>query len=197
MLFKVLRPKKAQQTAIKVLEKLISPEIANQPIFVHGFSVGGYMYSQFLNQVVNTEEYNPVKNRIIGQIFDSPVDFQGIPHGVSNAATKNPILRMLMKNGIESYLSITSKYTSRVFRERSELFHNIPVHCPSLFLFSKSDEVCDEVKIKEITNYWKTKLMMDVSEKCWDTSAHVSHFYAHRDEYTNMVDTFFKRVMNY
>lgn len=156
--------------------------------------MGGYLYSQVINQVISTDKFSSVKDRILGQIFDSPVDFHGIPHGISNAATKNPILRSLMKNGIESYLSLTSKYTSAVYVQRSELFYNMPITCPSMFLFSKSDNVSDWTRIDQVSKHWKSNLNIDVTRKCWEKSPHVSHFYTHPEEYKALVSSFFDKV---
>lgn len=156
--------------------------------------MGGYLYAQVVNQVVNTNKFKPVKERIIGQIFDSPVDFQGIPNGISNAATKNPALHSLVKNGIESYLKLTSKYTSDIYMERSELFYNMPITCPSMFLFSTSDIVSDSARIEVVSTNWKSNLDIDVTKKCWDKSKHVSHFYTYPDEYKTLVNSFFEKV---
>jgi hypothetical protein len=190
-----LRPRKAEQTAIKILDRLMSSETKEKPVLVHGFSVGGYLYSQVVNQMVSDGKYTPVKERIIGQVFDSPVDFQGIPHGISNAALKHPILRSLLKNGIEAYLKATAKHTSKIYMERSELFFNNPVQSPSLFLFSKSDEVSDSARCEVVAGHWKNNLGIDVTSKCWDTSPHVSHFYVHTNDYVNAVNNFIEQVM--
>ena len=115
----------------------------HRPVIVHGFSVGGYLYSHVLSLMENLEKFSPVKSRILGQVFDSPVDFHGIPYGISNAASENPFVRWLMKSSIESYLALFARYTTKIYVEHSHLFHNNPVRAPALFLFSKDDKVAD------------------------------------------------------
>ena len=147
-----------------------------------------------LNKIETNAKYSPVKNRIIGQVFDSPVDLVGIPHGVSNAATKSPTLRSAMKMLITSYLHVTHKYTQSVFTARSKLFHNTPVHSPSLFLYSRDDPIANMKDIQTVENTWRNRLGMRVTSKCWDSSPHVSHFYVHQQEYVDTLRTFLKEI---
>lgn len=190
----ILRPQKAEMVATKVLNQLTSPENKNRPVLVHGFSVGGYLYSHVLNLMEQLDKFSPVKERILGQVFDSPVDFDGIPYGVSNAASQNPFIRWLMKSSIESYLTIFAKYTSKVYVAHSQLFHNNPVRSPALFLFSKDDKIADVKTCQACADYWREKLNMNVNYVCFDSSPHVSHFYVHNKEYTQAVKDFLKVV---
>ena len=76
----------------------------------------------------------------------------------------------------------------------SHLFHNNPVRSPALFLFSKDDKVADVKTCQACADYWKEKLNMNVSQICFDSSPHVSHFYVHNKEYTQAVKDFLKVV---
>ncbi|EDO49233.1 predicted protein [Nematostella vectensis] len=166
----------------------------DRPVLVHGFSVGGYLYSQVLHQMETNVDYSSVKDRILGQVFDSPVSFSGIPHGVSNAAMKNPALRSLMKSTIQAYLKTTAKYTTDIYLARQQLFYNNPVRSPTLLLYSKTDEVADAKICEHASNMWEN-LGMDVTSVCWDNSPHVSHFYVHQKEYVQAVESFADRVL--
>lgn len=176
--------------AAKVLNELTSAENMHRPVIVHGFSVGGYLYSHVLNLMEKLDKFSPVKTRIRGQVFDSPVDFHGIPYGISNAASENPFVRWLMKSSIESYLALFARYTTKIYVAHSHLFHNNPVRSPALFLFSKDDKVADVNTCQACADHWKDKLNMNVRQKCFDSSPHVSHFYVHNKEYTQAVKDF-------
>ena len=56
----------------------------NRKVIVMGFSVGAYMYGHLLN-VMDERDDLALRNRIVGQLFDSPVDFDGVPFGLSRA----------------------------------------------------------------------------------------------------------------
>lgn len=190
----VLRPKKAEEVASTILDTLQSSSNKNKPVLIHGFSVGGYFYSQTLNKIVTDPKYASVQDRIIGQIFDSPVDFNNIPFGVSNAATNNRLLRNTMKLSIESYFSLTRKYTMDEYLARSKLFYTNPVRTPALFLFSDDDPVALPESCERCVSQWKDDLGMDVTSKKWDSSPHVSHFYKHQEEYTSLLVEFLKKI---
>lgn len=191
-MLQILRPKKAEQVATKVLNKLISDENKHRPVVIHGFSVGGYLYSHVLNLMVKQDRFSSVKERIRGQVLDSPVDFHGIPYGVSNAASENPFVCWLMQSSIEAYLAIFARYTTKVYLAHSHLFHNNPVRSPALFFFSKDDKVADVDTCQACADYWKNELNMTVSQQCFESSPHVSHFYVHNKEYTEAVKKFLR-----
>ena len=190
----ILRPRQAELIATKVLNELTSAENKDRPVIVHGFSVGGYLYSHVLNLMEKLDKFSPVKKRILGQVFDSPVDFHGIPFGVSNAAAENPFLRWLMRSSIEFYLTVFARYTTKVYVARSHLFHNNPVRSPALFLFSKDDKVADVKACQACADRWKETLNMSVSQVCFESSPHVSHFYVYNKEYTQAVKDFMSAV---
>ena len=152
------------------------------------------MYGQTLNKIVTDPKYASVKDRIIGQIFDSPVDFDNIPYGVSNAATDNRVLKNMFKFSIESYFALTRKYTMDQYLAISKLFLSNPVHTPALFLFSTDDPVALPEACERCVAQWKDQLGMDVTSKKWDSSSHVSHFYKHQEEYTLLLVDFLKKV---
>ena len=142
--------------------------------------------------MVKQDRFSSVKERIRGQVLDSPVDFHGIPYGVSNAASENPFVRWLMKSSIEAYLAIFARHTTKVYLAHSHLFHNNPVRSPALFFFSKDDKVADVDTCQACADYWKNELNMTVSQQCFESSPHVSHFYVHNKEYTEAVKKFLR-----
>ena len=134
-----------------MLNKLISDENKHRPVVIHGFSVGGYLYSHVLNLMVKQDRFSSVKERIRGQVLDSPVDFHGIPYGVSNAASENPFVRWLMKSSIEAYLAIFARYTTKVYLAHSHLFHNNPVRSPFTSLRTTKSLMWTRAKHAQIT----------------------------------------------
>ena len=158
---------------------------------MHGLSAGGYLYSHVLKKIVTMERFIPVKDRIAGQVYDSPVDFAGVPNGIAKAVTKNAILRNTITTSIDSYLNLTHRYTKKIYLEQSELFHNNPVRSPTLFLFSKDDAIADVDTIYKCQLHYR-KLGIPVVSQCWDSSPHVSHFYVHQKEYTKLLTNFLR-----
>jgi hypothetical protein len=73
-----------------------------QDTILHGFSVGGYLWGEAMNIMNQDKElYAPFVKRIRGQLWDSVVDMEGIPHGLSNAVFPN---NKLFKISLEKYI---------------------------------------------------------------------------------------------
>lgn len=73
-----------------------------KPLMLHGFSVGGYLWGEALNVMSqDLTKYGPIIDQISGQIWDSVVDFEGIPTGMPKAVfPKNKFMR----NSLEAYI---------------------------------------------------------------------------------------------
>lgn len=84
----VLCPSRGHNVVSEILTFLTSTTRCTQPILVHGFSVGGYLYGLTLIHIESdTDLAAAMSQRIRGQVFDSPVDFDGVPRGVGVALT--------------------------------------------------------------------------------------------------------------
>lgn len=69
------------------------------PLFLHGFSVGAYVWSEALVQIAQEpNRYQPIVDRIIGQAWDSAADITEIPVGVPYAVfPKNKVMQTALR----------------------------------------------------------------------------------------------------
>lgn len=73
-----------------------------RPVMVHGFSVGGYLWGEVMNLMSkDLNKYQPVIDQIAGQIWDSVVDFEGIPVGMPKAMFPS---NALARKSLEMYI---------------------------------------------------------------------------------------------
>ncbi|CAH1258991.1 TMEM53 [Branchiostoma lanceolatum] len=153
----------AQVIAEKVVDFVHQPQNARRPLLVHAFSVGGYLYSETLLKSFETSsEAGSMKDRIMGQIFDSPVDFIGIPDGLPAAMFKSPLLRATLRTMIKTYMAALYKQVTVNYIRASEIFHFNPVRSPALFLYSKVDPV-GKCQVATITpSLWKMDIHVSV-----------------------------------
>lgn len=72
------------------------------PIIYHGFSVGGYLWGEVLRLCADKHpKYQPVTERIRGQILDSGVDVTEIPTAFPAAVfPEKPFLKNLFERFI-------------------------------------------------------------------------------------------------
>ncbi|KAK2142607.1 hypothetical protein LSH36_934g02020 [Paralvinella palmiformis] len=190
----LMLPSSAQRVVGQVLEFTQDDKRLKQPILVHGFSVGGYLWGETLVKILSDESLIAnLRHRIHGQIMDSPVSFHGIPFGVSQAVTDVRLLQNIVEGTISSYLSLTKNITMKYYVRSQETFEENVMHTPSMFLFSKADVIGRHRVIEECIEKMKRKGIA-VYSKCWEDSRHVSHFQRHPVEYIDMMTYFLQRI---
>ena len=85
---------------------------------------------------------------MVGQIFDSPVDFEGIPSGFANILLKNKMAKKLMEASLTMYCKLP---VADHYRRSSFAFHENHMHLPSLILYSRADPIGVDTRIEEVS----------------------------------------------
>eukprot|EP01027_Heterolobosea_sp_BB2_P013170 GEZU01019022.1.p1 GENE.GEZU01019022.1~~GEZU01019022.1.p1 ORF type:complete len:368 (-),score=84.26 GEZU01019022.1:132-1235(-) len=187
----VIFPTQGRNLAYTLLQILTFLLIdSNHDLIFHVFSGGAYMYGQILDLMdQQPERFGWMKNYIVAQIFDSPVEAASAPSGISKSATNNTVGYYTIYGLVELYLAVTYPWTKALLWKSSEKIHNNTIQCPSLFLFSKNDPIARYEDVSNcISDYKRNGL--EVYQKCWDTSTHVGHLREHPEEYKACVDEF-------
>ncbi|XP_069132701.1 transmembrane protein 53-like [Argopecten irradians] len=187
----ILMPSRAQGIARKIIEQIEykSRDAGRQPILLHGFSVGGYLIGE-LHVKLNTTK-TIARELLVAQIFDSPVDVDGIPKGFSTDLTENPALRVFIRSSLNLYMAIFKKNVSK-FVTASEAFKYNRYCVPSLFLYSTADKVVKPETVEGFIHGYKQRGIV-VRSRCWKDSAHVSHFYCYPVEYMDILTIFLNK----
>ncbi|XP_013090145.2 transmembrane protein 53-B-like [Biomphalaria glabrata] len=190
----VLIPSRAQKTTEQLLSILQDEHLKDKPLMVHGFSVGGYMYGELLVKLnQDLEKYRSIRSRLVGQIFDSPVDYEGVPSGFARILLKNRVGQKLLQFSLESYLSLFKDSVTRHYIKSSNAFHKNELRIPSLLLYSRADPIGVDTKIELVMKKWRAN-NIPVMARCWESSPHVSHFHRHPDEYVEAVLKFISSI---
>ncbi len=185
----------AQVIAQNVVNFVQNDENCDKPILVHGFSVGGYVYTEILNSMLASEKENEITGRIIGQIWDSPVDAHNIPTGFSKALLpKKGVMQIGMKKSLDLYQSMTHRIAGQHHQRGSRLFYHNPVKAPSMFFYSDSDPISTPDNVGKVMASLKEDGHTVVEGKEFKKSQHVSHMYKHREEYVSTLRQFLKRI---
>ncbi|XP_038052121.1 transmembrane protein 53-like [Patiria miniata] len=185
-----------QVIARDVVNFLQSKEQRGRKILVHGFSVGGYLYGEILQRMLASQtESREITSRIIGQIYDSPVDLQNIPVGISKALTQNRLAQRSMQGSLQVYLRVMHSAATKHYYKSSHMFHHNPVSAPSLFFYSHTDPVGTAEANERVITSLKTVMGYDnIYSKAFEDSPHVSHMYKHRDEYMGTLKAFLTKI---
>ncbi|XP_072047781.1 transmembrane protein 53-like isoform X1 [Amphiura filiformis] len=184
----------AQVIAQNVANFVQSDEQCERPILVHGFSVGAYVYTEILSNMLALQKENEITGRIIGQIWDSPVDAHNIPNGISKALLKNNMMQIGVKKSLDLYTSMTYRIAGQHHQRGSRLFHCNPVKAPSMFFYSDSDPISTPDNCGKVMASLKEMGHTFVQSKEFKKSLHVSHMYKHREEYVSTLRGFLNQI---
>lgn len=180
----------SQIVAEEVLQFLHHNSIC-QPLLLHGFSVGGYVWGEVMVKMKqDLEQYQHIIDRIIGQAWDSAADVTEIHVGLPLAVfPKNPIMCKALEKYVRYHLKTFHDAATIHYLRSSQLFHTNLVHSPALLLVSKSDPVGSVTSNIRLRDTWRS-MGIKTYWKCWDDSKHVSHFLKYRTDYIKTLEAF-------
>ncbi|XP_072172195.1 transmembrane protein 53-A-like [Diadema setosum] len=182
----ILLPKSgAQAVAQRVVDFLQLENNRQRPIFVHAFSVGGYLYSEILQKMIDAETTKgEITDRVIGQVYDSVVDLDKVAFGTSRALFKNRFIQKSVELSIEGYMNMTYRLATRHYERASKLFYHNPILSPTLFYYSFADPVGSAKAIENCVETLRRDMgHQNIKTKAFNRSQHVSHMHQHREEY--------------
>ncbi|XP_064480879.1 uncharacterized protein LOC135394199 isoform X2 [Ornithodoros turicata] len=176
----------AQVVAQMVLDFLVdNPDY--KKLALHAFSVGGYQMGEILVRVQRTgKRYADVLPRIRAQVYDSLVDYGGIPAGFPTALTKSRFLRKVLEILLHVHGVVMYPWATIHYKASSKAFHNNSVMCPALMINSKTDSVSCLQTCLQVADRWREK-GIDVTFCTFDDSKHVQHMGTYPEEYANEV----------
>ena len=188
-----LWPVKAHGVVKDILD-FANTECPTQPLIAHGFSVGCYLYAETLVSVLEDENYRQMAGRIRAQILDSPVDFQGVPFGVANVLTTQPILRKAIELSLRSYLGAFKEQVARHYEHASNTITANELETPTLLLYSHGDVVASVERNEAAMKEWRERGIV-IHGKCWQDSKHVEHYLKYPTEYIDALATFLREIL--
>lgn len=182
--WQLLWPMKGTQLVALDVVKFLYNNTAFNPLLLHGFSVGGYMWGECnVHMARDMAKYQPLLDRIVGQIWDSAADITEIHVGVPKAMfPKNPTLQNALRKYMLYHMKTFHEPATSHYIRSSQMFHGNLLHSPALFFLSKTDPVGAELSNQRVRENWERN-NVQITWKCWDKSPHVGHFRYHRDEY--------------
>ncbi|XP_072945584.1 uncharacterized protein [Epargyreus clarus] len=184
--WQLMWPKKGAQMIGWDILRLMA---ANDTSFmVHGFSVGGYVWSEALvHATKDLNKYQPALDRVTAQVWDSVADITAVTIGVPLALFPDrPVLQKMVKGFLEFYLFVFRYIATKHYKLASETYYATPCRAPCLFLLSSTDPVGAERNIRNACEGWR-KMGIKCTWQCWDRSAHLNHYLKHPAEYVRLV----------
>ncbi|XP_014272599.1 transmembrane protein 53-B isoform X2 [Halyomorpha halys] len=195
-IWKVLWPVIGSQVVAGDVVEFLHDHEKFQPLFVHGFSAGNYLWSESLVKIAgNLERYKNVMDRIRGQVLDSPPSTPpAFQKGFAIALfPNNPLLSFLFENTITLQLYLFYNTVTKHLINGFQAVLCPPSKVPCLMFISKDDPISPFDRNMVIVEAWKSN-GIQAQIKCWDKSQHVGHFVHHRNEYIDQLNTMLESV---
>lgn len=180
----VLFPQQSRETAARLLDALHDNALGKRKIVLNGLSAGAYSVGNTLLELDARGGRDAFYARIQSSVYDCPVDFDGVPKGVSSAVLgEGTALQKLGERAIKLYLSAvdTEKWESS-----SAMFHAMPPRPPSLWIYSRNDEILDIPSIEAMMAKWRAR-GDDVQTLVLEKSPHVRNLLTAPDAYLDAV----------
>jgi len=169
----------------------------DRDLVVCGFSVGAYLYATMLMHVRDTAALRGVEQRLKGIVFDSPVDYYGVPRGLSRSVVgaEGTLAQRALEAAVHAYLGVFQTVALR-YKETSDFLHAHDLDVPSLWLFSRDDFVVDADDIHTVIRKWEANGQR-VTPVEFNDSKHVMHLPTHTADYDRAVRAFFNDQLHF
>lgn len=189
--WQLLWPTKGSQVVAKDILKFLEANPSYDPLVVHGFSVGAYVWSEALvHMSAERQRYQRIIDRIAGQIWDSSADVTELPLGVPVAVfPNNAVLQNTLRQYILYHLKTFDKVATVHYVRASQMYHTNIVRAPAQIFISRTDPIGTEESNRRAKDNWEN-MGIQVNWKCWDKSPHVGHYRAHPEEYKAELEGF-------
>lgn len=193
--WQLLWPTKGTQLVARDVVNFLHSNTGFNPLFLHGFSVGGYMWGECLVHIERElAKYQNVLDRIVGQIFDSAADVSEIHIGIPKAVfPKNPKMQAALRSYIIYHMKAFHEPATSHYIRSSQMFHGNLVRTPALMFVSKLDPVGPPKSNERVCDNW-IQNNVDMTYKLFEKSPHVGHFQMYRNEYVKYLMEHLRRV---
>ncbi|KAG8440113.1 hypothetical protein GDO86_006052 [Hymenochirus boettgeri] len=194
-----LWPQKGLDYARELLDLLLTEkELAFRSLYVHGISIGGYMFSQMLvSSSSSHKEHQEMLRKIQGQVYDSLVvgSMETMATGVAQMYF-SPGLRWIVTRGVLLYFALFKAQTADNYEKAIQTFWNNPITCPALFFYCLDDPLSDHTLVDKLLKTWE-KQGIQVKSKKWIHSLHAGHLRRHPQEYIETLNEFFHSLQKH
>jgi len=184
---------RAQLCADEVLDFLLNREEFGS-LFMHGMSVAVYTFTEVLIKIsANPEKYGSVRERFVGQVYDSPCELPGVREGVVQSLTRNKYMQEKLLRPLDWVLLKRYESSTRYYVRVQKFFNVNYCGSPALFLYSKVDPISAASVNTNTANSWHRQ-GFQVHSCIFENTPHVGHFGKHKQEYRANIYAFLENV---
>lgn len=194
-----LWPSLGKDLASELLKYLTSeqapPEV--ECYFVHTMSIGAFMYTIVMHEILGKHQYSPIGNKIVGQVFDS-LTMGGLEQMIRGIVTKfsGSVKQYAVSASIRTYFCLTKRHTVDLYDKYVDFFKTAPLPTPVLVYYALNDPLLCPIAMREMLTKWRDMKdsSLDISEVCWESSKHAYHIREHPEEYKTALKAFLVKL---
>lgn len=178
-------------------------------VLMHGMSIGCFLQAATLTHDKNAIFKNPLgislKNRIVGQFYDSPVYGGSARFGLDRMVlgmlrgVENPVLKKALLSSFIACLSISSARMMEYDGFIESFINESPV-VPTLAMSSEQDPLCDEpLFLQKVIQTWQDRARgrgVKISYNCFPGNSHANILKLYPDEYKRLFFEYLNEVQN-
>ena len=151
----VVRPARSLDAAARLVEALHAPPLADRPLVFNGISAGAYSCGNLLEAAARLGAGADFGGRVAAAVYDSPVDFEGVPVGVASAVFgEGTALARGARRAVEAYLGLVD---TAAWEAASARFHEMAPRAPSVWIYSESDVISRVATNEAIIAKWRAR----------------------------------------
>ncbi|KAF2359770.1 Protein of unknown function DUF829 TMEM53 [Trinorchestia longiramus] len=163
---------------------------------VFGCSGGAYLFCEVALKVHSEPELKrAVFDKVVGQVYDSPVDLRGVSVGIAHSITSSSMLQCWIRSYVDWFLKARYDAVTRHYERAAQQMYRSPVHAPCLYLFSDNDPMSPEDVNEGIANLWRDRgLSLRGRKFHHKTTGHCLNYVTYPQEYREEIYKFFVEV---
>ncbi|XP_018008086.1 uncharacterized protein LOC108665793 isoform X2 [Hyalella azteca] len=157
---KLLHPETGTQASAERVCTYLRNNQNYDKFLVFACSGGAYMFCEVAMKLQKEPELrDSVLGRVVGQIYDSPVDFTHFTTGIAHSITSSPAAQNVVETLVEWLLKVRHRAMTRHLVKAADFMHKGPVFAPNLTIFSNSDPMSPLDSNQIIARKWQARGM--------------------------------------
>merc|ERR1719383_1286033 len=185
---------------LKIIFDTIDPA---DKILIHGMSIGCFLAAVHVDcdkQDIFTRHKGSYKDRIVGQLFDSPVyggsaKF-GLPRMIDGMTESiaNPVVKKAAEVAANGYFSFATARVASMDLQIKYFIEDTPA-VPTLLITSQEDRLCDSSLLFEnVVEEWRPRFGDRLLFHCFEQGPHARHIQTHPQVYQTLVNDYLNKI---
>ncbi|KAF2359771.1 Protein of unknown function DUF829 TMEM53 [Trinorchestia longiramus] len=192
----IIQPETGTQVVADQICDFLRQRRKYEKLLPFGCSGGGYLFCEVSMKVHKDPELlNSVFSKMVGQVYESPVDLNQINIAYTHTITSNPRYFRITKFFVDWFMNAFYDSMTRHYVNAAQRMYKSPVRAHALYIFSDNDPMSPYKAYESIADKWRAKgQWVRFSVFQHSNTGHCRNFARYPDKYKEEVYRFFVDV---